>query len=207
MIDDAYTAPFLVGAGGTRCPVYRNLFRAINPRAQLLQAATYEHELPYEWDDPRCHLWFFDNGLPGYSWYVPKADGYVNCGLGAMAAKLKGRSEDIKSHWRHFVHRLSNEGFVRNAAFDPRGYSYYLRGNVARVRHNNAFLCGDAAGLATRDLCEGIGPDGRSGQRAARSIVHGDEFTLSDLSGFSAERGWVRWLLERAFIGQRLEAA
>ena len=207
VVDDTYSAKYLVGAGGTRCPVYRHFFRAINPRAQILQAATYEHELPYAWRDPRCHLWFFEKGLPGYSWYVPKADGYLNCGLGAMAVKLKQRNEDIKSHWKHFVRRLELDALVHNADFDPRGYSYFLRGNVEHVRTRNALLCGDAAGLATRDLCEGIGPAICSGQRAARSIVHGSPYTLGDISGFSAERGWVRWMLERAFVGERLKAA
>ena len=45
----------------------------------------------------------------------------------------------------------------------------HLRGDVDVVRVDNAFITGDAAGLATRDLCEGIGPAIRSGQRAAAS--------------------------------------
>jgi flavin-dependent dehydrogenase len=100
VIDQAFRAPYLIGAGGTRCPVYRSLFRDRNPRARELQAATYEHEFPYAWDEPHCHLWFFDKGLPGYAWYVPKADAYLNCGIGGMAEKLKAGGDDIKSHWR-----------------------------------------------------------------------------------------------------------
>ena len=91
VIDGAFRSKYLVGAGGTRCPVYRTLFRDANPRANELQAATYEHEFPHQWQDERCHLWFFENGLPGYAWYVPKADGYLNCGIGGMATKLKAR--------------------------------------------------------------------------------------------------------------------
>ena len=66
IIDDAFRCKYLIGAGGTRCPVYRTFFRELHPRADELQTATLEHEIEYEWQDPDCHLWFFENGLPGY---------------------------------------------------------------------------------------------------------------------------------------------
>lgn len=207
VVDGTYRAKHLVGAGGTRCPVYRTFFRDANPRSRELQAATYEHEFPYQWDDERCHLWFFEKGLPGYAWYVPKADGYLNCGIGAMAEKLKTRGEDIKRHWSHFTGLLARRGFATGAEFAPKGYSYYLRGGVDTVRIGNAFITGDAAGLATRDLCEGIGPAIRSGHRAADSIVSGAEYRLDDLAAYSSDIGFVRWLLERAFAGSRLRSS
>ncbi|MGI9332857.1 MAG: NAD(P)-binding protein [Gammaproteobacteria bacterium] len=207
VIDDAYTCDYLVGAGGTRCPVYRELFRVANPRAKHLQAATYEFEFPYEWKDPRCHLWFLDKGLPGYAWYVPKADGYLNCGIGGMADKLKARGEDIKTHWQHFTRKLGLKGFVQNADLAPKGYSYFLRGNVDVVRIDNAFITGDAAGLATRDMCEGIGPAVRSGQRAAAAITHGLEYQLDDIGAFSSANGIAARFLERMFAGGRLEVS
>jgi len=206
VVDDTWRARWIVGAGGTRCPVYRCLFRDANPRATELQAATFEQEFPYDWHDARCHLWFFDRGLPGYSWYVPKANAYLNCGLGAMAARLKTRGEDVRAHWKHFASVLDRDGLVRGFEFDPKGYSYFLRGRVDVVRLGNAFITGDAAGLATRDLAEGIGPAIRSGQRAADAIVHGRAYRLDDLEAYSAGRGWVRglrWLLGRDFAGAR----
>ena len=203
VIDDVYRCDHLVGAGGTRCPVYRTFFRDANPRAKALQAATYEHEFPYQWEDPRCHLWFFDKGLPGYAWYVPKANGYLNCGIGGMAEKLKARGEDIKSHWRHFTEVLGIKRFVRDFKYQPRGYSYYLRGGVEVVRIDNAFITGDAAGLATRDLCEGIGPAVRSGRRAADAVLTGAEYRLEDLSGFSSGHRLVRNLLEYMFVRRK----
>ena len=204
VVDGAFRSNYLVGAGGTRCPVYRTLFRDANPRARELQAATYEHEFPHQWDDERCHLWFFEKGLPGYAWYVPKADGYLNCGIGGMAEKLKSRGDDIKRHWRHFLGVLARRGLVTDVEFAPKGYSYYLRGGVEVVRIGNAFITGDSAGLATRDLCEGIGPAVCSGQRAADSIVHGTEYRLDELAAFSSDIRFVQRLLERAFAGSRL---
>ena len=203
-IDGAFRSKYLVGAGGTRCPVYRTFFRDANPRARELQAATYEHEFPHRWHDERCHLWFFEKGLPGYAWYVPKADGYLNCGIGGMAEKLKARGEDIKRHWRHFLEVLARRGLVRDVELAPKGYSYYLRGGVEVVRIGNAFIAGDSAGLATRDLCEGIGPAVTSGHRAAASIVDGAEYRLDDLAAYSSDIGLVQRMLERAFAGSRL---
>ena len=39
---------------------------------------------------------------------------------------------------------------------EPGGYGYFLRTPRGPLRSGNAFVVGDAAGLATRDLCEGI---------------------------------------------------
>jgi flavin-dependent dehydrogenase len=69
--------------------------------------------------------------------------------------------------------------------YEPTGYSYYLRGNVDTVRRGNAFITGDAAGLATRDLGEGIGPAVRSGLRAARAILEGTPYELRNVTGTS----------------------
>ncbi len=203
LIDGAYECEYLVGAGGTRCPVYRSLFREVNPRAKELQAATYEHEFAYEWSDPRCHLWFFRKGLPGYAWYVPKENGYLNCGIGGMADKLKARGEDIKQYWNDFTALLGKKSFVRDFDYAPKGYSYFLRGGVDAVRVDNAFIAGDSVGLATRDLCEGIGPAIRSGHRAADSIVNGTEYSLESIGAFSTERGMIRNFLEYMFVKRK----
>ena len=203
VIDGKFRAPFLVGAGGTRCPVYRELFRDANPRARELQAATYEHEFPYQWNDPHCHLWFFDNGLPGYAWYVPKADAYLNCGIGGMAAKLKAKGDDIKGHWRHFTGVLDRRRLVTDVDYAPKGYSYYLRGDVDVVRIDNAFITGDAVGLATRDLCEGIGPAIRSGHLAAESILSAREYSLDAIGAHSSEHAIVGKLLDYLFTRGR----
>ena len=197
VIDDRYACRYLVGAGGTRCPVYRTLFRAANPRATLLQAVALEHEVPYRWSDGDCHLWFFEKGLPGYSWYVPKEDGYLNLGVGAMAERLKHRGEHIRTHWDHLVAGLRRRGLIdAGVKLDPQGYSYYLRAGVDIGRLGNAFVIGDAAGLATRDLAEGIGPAVRSGMAAARAIAEGVDYSLASVSAYSLPAGWQRRALE-----------
>jgi hypothetical protein len=51
VIDDAVSsaAAYLIGAGGTRCPVYRTLFRDSQSARDGLQTVTLEHEIPYDW--------------------------------------------------------------------------------------------------------------------------------------------------------------
>jgi flavin-dependent dehydrogenase len=90
---------------------------------------------------------------------------------------------------------------VRNVDYRPAGYSYYLRGNVEVARNANAFIIGDAAGLATRDLCEGIGPAVESGLLAADAIVNGSEYSLDDVTRYSGT-GIVSKVLEQLFIGR-----
>ena len=198
VIDERFRGRYLIGAGGTRCPVYRTLFREHNPRASELQTVTLEHEFEYDWRDPDCHLWFFDGGLPGYSWYVPKARGWLNVGVGGMAERIKRSGVDIKDHWARLTRLLGRKLAVR-AQYEPAGYSYYLRGQVEVVRVEDAFITGDAAGLATRDMCEGIGPAVRSGMRAADAILHGARYELKDVTGASLGGGLASRVLDWAF--------
>jgi len=124
IVDDAFRARYVVGAGGTRCPVYRQVFKPSRPRERELQAVTLEEEFPCDWQDGDCHLWFFQDGLPGYSWYVPKADGYLNVGIGGMAERLLGRGDDIRRHWARFSGMLGRSLVARDD-WNPQGYSYY----------------------------------------------------------------------------------
>lgn len=200
VIDREFCCKYLVGAGGTACPVYRTLFRERSPRSRAFQTATYEHEFAYDWKDPACHLWFFDGGLPGYAWYVPKANGYINVGLGGMAGQLKRQGGHVQQYWSKFVDKLKDRGLVSYADYHPTGYSYYLRGNVDVVRDENAYVVGDSAGLATRDMCEGIGPAVKSGLLAAHSIVTGADYSLAGIDKLSGS-GLVSKVLERKFVG------
>jgi len=198
VVDGEFRCKYLVGAGGTACPVYRTFFSERHPRNSGLQTATYEQEFAYDWKDPTCHLWFFDAGLPGYAWYVPKADGYINVGLGGIAEQIKHRNGHLRDHWRDFVGKLKRRGLVRYDAYNPSGYSYYLRGSVDAVSDGNAYIIGDAVGLATRDMCEGIGPAVRSGLLAAHSIVTGEAYSLAGIGTLSGD-SFASRLLERSF--------
>jgi len=200
VIDGEYRGKYLVGAGGTSCPVHRAFFRQRYPRHRSLQAATLELEFSYDWQDPACHLWFFNDGLPGYAWYVPKANGHLNIGLGGMAAQLKQQDGNLHEYWDKFTQRLKKHGLVAGDDLRPSGYSYFLHGGAATACDRNAYLVGDAVGLATRDMCEGIGPAVESALLASRSIVSGSDYSLAGIASLSGQSVVSRHL-ERKFAG------
>lgn len=184
IIDDRFRARYLVGAGGTYCPVYRSLFKAVSPKAREALIAAQEDEFPYQTPSADCWLWFWKD-LPGYAWFVPKAGGFVNVGVGAWAEKLKASGGSLKTHWERLVEQLDRLGLVRGREFRPSAHSYYLRQRLNAVRSGNAFIVGDSAGLATLDMGEGIGPAIRSGLRAADSILTGRPYTLDGIGRYS----------------------
>jgi menaquinone-9 beta-reductase len=184
-VDGLFSAPILVGAGGTNCPVYRKLFQPIIPRQEDSLIVSLEEEFLSEVKDDRCRLWFFENGLSGYSWYVPKQGGYVNVGIGAHQSSLEKNNTNLRSHWNSFIERLNKENLFPGHDFQPKGHIYYLRDKKLVTRLGNAFLVGDSLGLATRDMGEGIGPAIRSGQLAADSIIDGNSYQIESISGHS----------------------
>jgi flavin-dependent dehydrogenase len=185
IIDDAYRSRYLVGAGGTYCPVYRALFKDVNPRPEESQITAMEAEFPADIIDERCHLWFFDGKLSGYSWYVPKTNGFVNIGIGGSSRDMKARGETIQHHWDMLIRKLKELGLLGNQTPEPRGYNYYLRSKAQVVQRENAFIIGDAAALATKDMGEGIGPAVRSGILAARAISRGGGYSVSSVRRYS----------------------
>jgi flavin-dependent dehydrogenase len=192
-IDDLYRCKYLVGAGGTYCPVYQTLFKAISPRTQSLLITTMEQEFVYDYHDKDCHLWFFDNKLPGYSWYVPKGNGYMNVGIGGNFSELKERKESIKEHWDLFERKLKDKGLIQNFSFQPKGYNYFLREKNTICQCGNAFIVGDAAGLATKDMGEGIGPAIESGLLAAEAIINRTPYNPNKISRYSFRNILFPW--------------
>lgn len=196
-VDGEYFGTYLVGAGGTHCPVYRTFFQDAHPRLNNTLIVTQEEEFPYTYTDPHCYLWFIENKLPGYAWYVPKTGGYVNVGVGGMAETLKANGDTIKRHWVALVEKLERRGIVQDYTFTPKGHSYYLRQSSGTVRVDNAFVVGDAAGLATREMGEGIGPAIKSGLLAAEAIVHGTDYSVDAIRQYSLVPSWLFRILNR----------
>jgi flavin-dependent dehydrogenase len=175
-IDGMFTAKFLIGAGGTHCPVRQNLFKR-NPAQRLVGLIlAKEEEFFYPTSEKDTHLWFFENGLPGYAWYVNKKNGFINVGIGASAAGLKAKGRTLNDYWEKFIAKLADSGMVKDHNYQPLGHSYYLRQHILEGRAGNAFLIGDALGLATRDMGEGIAAAIKSGLLAADAIIYDSEY-------------------------------
>jgi len=188
IIDDQYRCKYLVGAGGTFCPVYRTFFKLTAPRNKELRVVTLEEEFKYNYPDDNCHLWFSQNKLPGYSWYVPKGDGFLNIGIGGFSEKLKTQHDTIMRHWQAFVKQLGQLSLVENYHFNPKGSVYYIRDDLDKAQIGRIFIAGDAAGLATKDMGEGIGPAVKSGLLAATAIITGKPYSLNSIKKYSLHK-------------------
>ena len=185
VVDSMFSTRYLVGAGGTYCPVYRSIFKTISPKSRQSLIVAQVEEFPYAYTDERCRLWFFEDRLPGYSWYVPKANGYVNVGVGGKAERFNVNNDSLKNHWNRLVEKLDRLGLVRGHDYRPKAHSYYVRQDLPEIRKGNAFLVGDSAGLATIDMGEGISPAIKSGLKVAEAILKGNRYNLNSISRYS----------------------
>ncbi len=185
IIDEQFRCTYLIGAGGTNCPVYRTFFEKENVRDPFKRITAMELEFQTTYHDPKCYLWFFDHDLSGYSWYVPKGGGYLNIGIGGRFADLKVKGQTIQQHWQWFVQKLKIKGLVQTVPDKVPGYNYYLHDDQHIVQKGNVFLVGDAAGVATLDMGEGIGPAIQSGLLAARAIVTGRPYSIKQVHKYS----------------------
>jgi menaquinone-9 beta-reductase len=190
ILDDQFQAKVLVGAGGTHCPVRRLLLPSGVKEKGLILAK--EEEFPYHCTDDRCRLWFFEDGLPGYAWYVPKSGGFLNIGIGGSAAGLKQKNKTLTDYWENHLQRLQTMDLVSDHLFKPKGYSYYFRQKDLLAQNGNIFLVGDALGLATRDMGEGIGPAIQSGILAAEAIKNQTPYKITAIPrlSFPSLLGW-----------------
>ncbi len=177
-IDDQFRCRYLVGAGGTNCPVKKAVFGEDGGRLIVTQEIEYETTVR----NPVCTLWFPYAGRWGYGWYVPKA-GAVNVGFGGLRSQLK--DWDRKKLWLEFVALLRAEGCIDADPPEPKGYSYYVGRRRKRVKSGGAYIAGDAAGLATLDLAEGIGPAVESGILAARDILGSATYSTKPITRYS----------------------
>jgi menaquinone-9 beta-reductase len=197
IIDDIYACRYLVGAGGTMCPVRRALFPEGWVKSR--QLVTLEKEFEYPARADRCDL-YFRRGLAGYAWVVPKGNGFVNIGLGGKAKHFKSSGRKIQDHFKTFIADLVRWGVLdaaTAATLQETGHPYYLFTRRGEVKRDNCFLIGDAAGLATVDLGEGIGPAVESGLMAAQEILGAGRYRKDAIS-VSSLTGWVGRLMQRA---------
>jgi flavin-dependent dehydrogenase len=186
VLDDQFSCRYLVGAGGTMCPVRRALFP--EKRRKSKQVATLEKEFEYPDRGDTCQLYFFQRGLMGYAWLVPKGNGFVNIGIGGKSNYFKRSGTNIHDHFRQFLGDLVAEGrldAVTAGVLKKTGHPYYLFGYDGAVKKERCFLIGDSAGLASVDLGEGIGPAVESALMAAGEILGEAEYRKEAITHFS----------------------
>jgi flavin-dependent dehydrogenase len=196
-----FAAPLVIGAGGHRCPVARDLGE-VSDREEVVVAQETETRLPPEWrarlerfmDAPDIYV---EADLRGYGWFFPKGD-FINVGIGITG----GNDGSLPRRRDALVATLRAAGRLpEGLALDPfKGHAYVVRRQAPRRLIGAGFcLVGDAAGLA-RDLSgEGIGPAIRSGIRAAGAVegrlrrgatLEGYRREIVDLYG-AGEPSWI----------------
>jgi geranylgeranyl reductase family protein len=169
-LNEAFSAPFLVGAGGHFCPVARELKGPGRARGvvvaqemEIRLTPLLASQCPVAADRPELD---FTEDLTGYGWCFRKGD-FLNVGLG------RRDSPSLASEVRAYLGWLKHTGRIPVDLPTPlRGHAYRLReGTPARVAGDGVLLAGDAAGLAHAASGEGILPAVLSGQVAAAVIL------------------------------------
>lgn len=178
VIDDEFQCRYLIGAGGTNCPVKKAFFAP--DAGKLIVAQEIEYEVAPK--TSVCTLWFPYAGPFGYAWYVPKANA-VNIGFGGL--RSQNEDWDKAALWTRFVELLRGAGCIDADPPTPKGYSYYIGSRQKLISNDQAYIVGDAAGLATIDLAEGIGPAIESGQLAGREILGTATYSTRQITQYS----------------------
>jgi geranylgeranyl reductase family protein len=183
IVNDAISAPVLVGAGGHFCPVARHL-RGGGDAARPVVAKEAEFKLEDDESDvvgdtPEL---FFCRDLEGYGWCVRKGE-YLNIGLG------RRDNGDLNPHIEAFIPFLERHGLARRAATVKwHGHAYLAWGTGPRpLIGEGVLVAGDAAGLAYPESGEGIKPAVESGRLAAETLIAaGARAHLDDLRPYEA---------------------
>ena len=176
VVDGTYAATWLVGAGGTHCPVARAVF----PGKPHPPVAAQERE--FESDaaevaaarvgaDGEPELLLHDD-LGGYSWNVPKGP-WLNVGSGtASARRVRSAFAAARTFFLDSGHLPES---ARGPLQDVEGHAYHLfdPAHLQTAHQDGAFLVGDALGLAHPLTAEGILPAVVSGRSCAEAILAG----------------------------------
>jgi menaquinone-9 beta-reductase len=200
-----FEAPLVIGAGGHRCPVARDLGE-VSEREEVVVAQETETRLPPEW---RARLGRFmeapdiyvEPDLRGYGWFFPKGD-FINVGIGITG----GNDGSLPRRRDALVAALRAAGRLpAELPLEPfKGHAYVVRRQAPRRLADPGFcLIGDAAGLA-RDLSgEGIGPAIRSGILAA-AAAEGMLRRGATLDGYAREVVALYGAGEPTWLGRQI---
>jgi flavin-dependent dehydrogenase len=170
-------ARYLIGAGGTHCPVAR----VVAPPRRQGVVGVQEHEFQVDeaavartriGGDGEPELLLHDD-LRGYSWNIPKS-GWLNVGCGTVDPG------EVRGAWARARDHFKDQGHIPDEATDGlehvKGHSYYLFDpiHLDGAFKDDALLVGDSLGLAQPFTAEGILPATLSGRLAAESILASD---------------------------------
>jgi flavin-dependent dehydrogenase len=186
VIDNQFRTKYLIGAGGTHCPVARSLF----PKRDNLQCGTQEREFEGNLEEiAACRVGedgepeiLLHDDMKGYSWNVPKGK-WLNVGTGTLVAR------EVLPSWekaRTFFQENGSSGTIplsSHSMLDKmkgHGYIFFNSDHLDFCQADNVFLIGDALGLAQPMTGEGILPAVLSGKLCATAITEGRPETYKE---------------------------
>lgn len=184
VINDTWSTPLLVGAGGHFCPVARLLGEGPGRHETVVAAKETEFAMTPDQAN-RCQvradtpeLWFCRD-LKGYGWIFRKGD-YLNIGLG------REDSHRLSEHLQSFVDDMvARQRVPADLPGRFHGHAYLLYGHAQRpLTGDGVLLIGDAAGLAYTRSGEGIRPAIESALLAARVIDRAPDYSVHALDGY-----------------------
>lgn len=186
VVNEEICAPMLIGAGGHFCPVARHLGSEGEAKQALVVAQEIEFAMSPE-QQLACRIaanrpeLFFCHDLKGYGWALRKGN-YLNVGMG------REDSRHLSQHLVEFCAQLQASGKLPpDMPLDFRGHAYHLWGQARRRRiAAGLLLVGDAAGLASAQSGEGIGPAIESAQLAAEVVAQaGGDYRFENLLAYA----------------------
>lgn len=184
LINDTWSAPLVVGAGGHFCPVAKMIGDGPGSHETVVAAKEVEFEMTEEQagnckaqgDTPE--LWFCRD-LKGYAWVFRKGN-YLNIGLG------REDNHKLTAHLQDFVEFMKTSGRIPSSLPGRfKGHAYLLYNHAGRALVDDGLLLiGDAAGLAYTQSGEGIRPAIESALLAGEVIRQAQDFSAASLQAY-----------------------
>jgi flavin-dependent dehydrogenase len=170
-----HTARVLVGAAGTRCPVYRKYFETSAGWPGQTMLLTEVEAPESEYHGPAYASYFGFASPDVFAWTYVVGDGKVHIGTAAISSE-KGTKKDMR--FDEFLEFLKEEDYV-DPNFEPK--DHHTSGGAIRMFAKEAMttadgtchVIGDAAGLLQCDAYNGITNAIFSGRLCADAIAKG----------------------------------
>lgn len=184
-------AQVVIGAGGDRCPVARQLAgRLIDPHFYAAGMRGYYENISGMHPQNFIELHFIPEVLPGYLWIFPLAENQANVGIGLLSSRLKKKNIQLKKLMLNAIatHPDLKERF-KNAHLigEIKGWGLPLGAKHRALSGERFILTGDAGALIDPFTGEGIGNAMLSGQLAAQALsrlAQSKDYSASALKGY-----------------------